>query len=122
MRAPARTVIGPCSQGRGFFRRAPGMWPLPDPVGATKLILISFVICDSVRSRWAVLGSGSVLRSFGRAASFRGGSSPPLGDVVGDAPILLRPWVQAPQARPARRRVTRSPLELAKGRQATDWT
>ena len=50
----------------------------------------------------------SVMRSFGRAASFWAGSSPSLGDVVGDAGLLLRPWVQPPQGRPARRRVTRS--------------
>ena len=43
-----------------------------------------------------------------REASFRAGSSPSLGDVVGDAGVLLRPRVQAPQARPARHRVTRS--------------
>jgi hypothetical protein len=42
------------------------------------------------------------------AISFRGGSAPSLGDVVCDAGVLLRPWVQAPRARPARRHVTRS--------------
>ena len=50
----------------------------------------------------------SVMRSFGRAASFWAGSSPSLGDVVGDAGVLLRPWVQPPQGRSARRCVTRS--------------
>ena len=42
------------------------------------------------------------------AASFWAGSSPSLGDVVGDAGVLLRPWVQPPQGRSARRCVTRS--------------